>query len=151
MTGGKCLGLPHTVYGPADGGYANISGLICRCFSILITRREVTVEKVYIASGYPKESSSAPGELVLAVFVSTGGNKFLSKHVLLTIVQEFRGNLSSALGGKEITGVGRLHLDVVKETDPPGSSGKTKILYIFFGVFLGIVLILAVCIVVTCW
>lgn len=85
------------------------------------------------------------------MFVSTGGNKFLSKHVLLTIVQEFRGNLSSALGGKEITGVGRLHLDVVKATDPPGSSGKTKILYIFFGVFLGIVLILAVCIVVTCW
>jgi len=114
-------------------------------------RRATTVEQVYIVPGYPQQNSFVDGEILVALFVSTGDNKFLNKNILLAVVQEFRGNLSRALG-KEITGTGRLHLDVVKTTESTdGSSGKSKILYIFFGVFAGIVLILVVCIFVTCW
>ncbi|KAJ7372295.1 hypothetical protein OS493_019739 [Desmophyllum pertusum] len=116
-------------------------------------RRATTAEQVYIASGYPKQSSFAPSDLLVAVFVSTGGNKFLSKNILLNVIQDYQENLSSALGGKKITGVGRLHYEVItfSPTEAPASSGKTQLMYVFFGAFFGAVVILAVCICVTCW
>ena len=121
---------------------------ICLCCFIFIARRATTVEQVYVVSGYPKESS--PGVLQVAVFVSTGDNKFLSKDVLVVIVEEFRGNLSDALG-KRITGWGRLHIDFAKTTESTGSSGKNRVLYYFFAGFAGVVLVLVVFVSVTCW
>lgn len=107
---------------------------------------------MYIVAGFPKQSSNSPSDLLVAVFVSTGDNKFLSKNILLKVIEEYQGNLSSALDRK-ITGVARLHLDVFTfgPTESPGTSGKTELLYIFFGAFCGVMLILAVCICVTCW
>ena len=90
----------------------------------------------------------------MAFFVSTGDNKLLPKNVLFAIVQEpeYKGNLSTALG-KEITGAGRLHYDIItfSPTDSSGTSGKTEVLYLFFAVFSGVVVILGLCICVTCW
>lgn len=119
-------------------------------YSVPTFRRATSVEQVYIVSGYPQESTFSPGELLVAVFISTGGGKFLSKDALLAVVEEFRANLSAALG-REITGLGRLHPDFVQATESSGSSGKSNILYYFFAAFGGALLLLAVCIFVTCW
>lgn len=113
-------------------------------------RRATSVEQVYIVSGYPQESTFSPGELLVAVFISTGGGKFLSKDALFAAVEKFRANLSAALD-KEITGLGRLHPDFVQATESSGSSEKSNILYYFFAAFGGALLLLAVCIFVTCW
>jgi len=114
-------------------------------------RRAITVGQVYIADGFPKQSSNSPSDLLVAVFVSTEDNKFLSRNTLLNIVIEYQGNLSSALDRK-ITGVARLNLDLftIRSTES-GTSGLTKLLYIFFGAFFGVVLLAGVCICVTCW
>lgn len=106
---------------------------------------------MYLADGFPKQSSNSPSDLLVAVFVSTEDNKFLSRNTLLNIVIEYQGNLSSALDRK-ITGVARLNLDVftIRPTES-GTSGITKLLYIFFGAFFGVVLLAGVCICVTCW
>lgn len=119
-------------------------------YSVPTFRRATSVEQVYIVSGYPQESTFSPGELLVAVFISTGGGKFLSEDALLAVVEEFRANLSAALG-REITGLGRLHPDFVQATESSGSSGKSNILYYFFAAFGGALLLLAVCIFVTCW
>lgn len=115
-------------------------------------RRETTSWEVYIVTGFPKESINIPGDLWIAFFVSTGENKFLSKHYLLSIVQEHQSNLSRVLG-KEITGARAFTINEVKTTK--SSSGTTSLksllLYIFFGAFVGVLLILAVCISVACW
>ena len=107
---------------------------------------------MYIAGGFPKQSSNSPSDLLVAVFVSTEDNKFLSRNTLLSIVIEYQGNLSSALDRK-ITGVARLNLDVFtfRPTESSGTSEKTKLLYIFFGAFFGVVVLAGVCICVTCW
>lgn len=84
--------------------------------------------------------------------MSTGENTFLSKNVLVTIVQEFNGNLSSALD-REITGVERLKiLDEIQTTESSGGmSGNSMVLYILIGGITGVVLIMAMCVFVTCW
>lgn len=84
--------------------------------------------------------------------MSTGENTFLSKNVLVTIVQEFNGNLSSALD-REITGVERLKiLDEIQTTESSGGmSGNSLVLYILIGGIAGVVLIMAMCVFVTCW
>lgn len=121
------------------------------CFTV-ISRRAITANQVYIADGFPKQSSFSPSDLRVAVFVSTGDNKFLSRSTLLNVIIEYQGNLSRALD-RRITGVARLNLDVYTfgPTESPGTSGKTKLLYIFFGAFFGVVFLLGVCICVTCW
>ena len=119
-------------------------------YTVPTSRRATSVEQVYIVSGYPQESTFSPGELLVAVFVSTGGGKFLSKDALFAVVEEFRANLSAALG-REITGLGRLHPDFVQATESSGSSGKSNTLYYFFAAFGGALLLLVVCIFVTCW
>ncbi|XP_020603985.1 uncharacterized protein LOC110042936 [Orbicella faveolata] len=115
-------------------------------------RRAITANQVYIADGFPKQSSFSPSDLRVAVFASTGDNKFLSRSTLLNVIVEYQGNLSRALD-RRITGVARLNLDVYTfgPTESPGTSGKTKLLYIFFGAFFGVVFLLGVCICVTCW
>ena len=132
--------------GPGELG----NGLLKLFDSVPTSRRATSVEQVYIVSGYPQESTFSPGDLLVAVFVSTGGSKFVSKDILFAVVEEFRGNLSATLG-KEITGWGRLHPDFFQATDSSGSSGKSNILYYFFGAMGGALLILAVCVFVTCW
>ena len=119
-------------------------------YSVPTFRRATSVEQVYIVSGYPQKSTYSPGELLVAVFISTGGGKFLSKDALFAVVKEFRVNLSAALG-KDIAGLGRLHQDFVQPTESSGSSGKSNVLYYFFAAFGGALLLLAVCIFVTCW
>ncbi|XP_068689225.1 uncharacterized protein [Montipora foliosa] len=114
-------------------------------------RRETTSWEVYIVTGFPKESINIPGDLLIAFFVSTGENKFLSNHHLLSIVQEHQSNLSRVLG-KEIAGARAFTLNEVKTTkSSSGTSLKSLLLYIFFGAFVGVLLILAVCISVACW
>ena len=107
---------------------------------------------MYIANGFPKQSSNSPSDLLVAVFVSVGDNKFLSKNTLLDVIKEHQGNLSSALDRK-ITGVARLNPDLFTfgPTESPGTSKKTKLFYVFFGAFFGVAFLVGVCICVTCW
>lgn len=115
-------------------------------------RRATTADQVYIADGFPKQSSNSPSDLLVAVFVSTGDNKFLSRNTLLDVIIEYQGNISSALDRK-ITDVARLNLYLFTfgPTESPGTSKKTKLLYMFFGAFFGVVFLVGVCICVTCW
>ena len=107
---------------------------------------------MYIADGFPKQSSNSPNDLLVAVFVSIGDNKFLSRNTLLNVIIEHKGNFSSALD-REITGVARLNLYLFTfgPTESPGTSRKTKLFYVFFGAFFGVVFLVGVCICVTCW
>ncbi|XP_078384376.1 uncharacterized protein LOC144666842 [Oculina patagonica] len=115
-------------------------------------RRGITADQVYIASGYPKQSPFSANDLLVAVFVSTGDNIFLSKNILLNVITEYKGNISSALD-RTITGVSRLHFEVATftPTESDATSGKTKFMYVFFGAFCGAVIIVALCICVACW
>lgn len=107
---------------------------------------------MYIADGFPKQSSNNPSDLLVAVFVSVGDNNFLSRNTLLDVIKEYKGNFSSALD-KKITGVARLNLYLFTfgPTESPGTSRKTKLLYLFFGAFFGVVFLAGMCICVTCW
>ena len=70
----------------------------------------------------------------------------------MNVIIEYQGNFSSALN-RTITGVARLSLDAFTfgPAESPGTSGKTKVLYVFFGAFFGVVFLAGVCICVTCW
>lgn len=114
---------------------------------------------MYIADGFPKQIPNSPSDLLVAVFVSTGDNKFLSRNTLLDVITEYQENLSSALDRK-ITDVARLNLYLSTigptehtyiHTESSGTSKKTKLLYMFFGAFFGVVFLVGVCICVTCW
>ena len=123
----------------------------CFILFVLIIRRAITAEEVYIASGYPRQSTISPSDLLVAVCVSTGDNKFLSKNILLNVIVENQANISNTLD-KTITDVSRLYeLFTSSPPDSTVTSGKTKFLYVFFGAFGGAVVIVALCICVTCW
>ena len=122
------------------------------CFIVITARRATTADQVYIVSGYPKASLITPSDLLVAVFVSTGDSKFLSKNTLVSVIEEYQGNVSSALERK-VTGVGRLHFEVAtfSPTESSAISGKTKLMYVFFGAFCGALVVVALCICVACW
>ena len=112
-------------------------------------RRLTSSYRVHIASGYPKQSTDAESDLLVAVYVSNAESAVLSRNVLFSIVEDYKGNLSASLG-RNITGVARLNF-FTNATPTAGVSEKNKFLAIFFGVFAGLVIILAVVIAVTCW
>lgn len=115
-------------------------------------RRQTSDYQAYIVPGFPKQDPHGSGDHLVGFFISKRDNKFLSKNVLFAIVQEpeYRNNLSTALG-HQITGVARLHYDLITPTKFTGTSGKTMLLYLYFAGFAGAALLAGLCIGVTCW